>query len=161
MLRGAILGVAPKTYLPNYREFYERRHFSSGAFVLGEEISVAGQSAPFGADLLFVAEDMPDLTIHAEVCEDLWVPVPPSSRAALAGATVLLNLSASNAVVGKSDVRQTLCAAQSARCLAAYLYSAAGQGESSTDLAFDGEAMIYEAGAQLAKGPRFTDAPLV
>ena len=161
MLRGAILGVAPKTYLPNYREFYERRHFSSGAFVLGEEISVAGQSAPFGADLLFVAEDMPDLTIHAEVCEDLWVPVPPSSRAALAGATVLLNLSASNAVVGKSDVRQTLCAAQSARCLAAYLYSAAGQGESSTDLAFDGEAMIYEAGAQLAKGPRFTDAPQI
>ncbi len=159
MLRGEILAVAPKTYLPNYREFYERRHFSSGAFVAGEEITIAGQSAPFGCDILLVAQDMPDLIIHAEVCEDLWVPIPPSSRAALAGATVQLNLSASNAIVGKSDLRHTLCAAQSARCLSAYLYSAAGQGESSTDLAFDGEAVVYEAGALLAKAPRFADAP--
>ena len=159
--RGRILAVTPKTYLPNYREFYEKRHFASGAFVAGETIDLAGQSAPFGSDVLLVARDVDDLALHMEICEDLWVPVPPSSRAAMAGATVLLNLSASNAIVGKSDMRQTLCAAHSARCLSAYLYSAAGQGESTTDLAFDGEAMIYEAGALLAKGERFSNAPQI
>ncbi len=97
--------------------------------------------------------------IHTEICEDVWVPIPPSARAALAGATVLLNLSASNAIVGKSDYRETLCAAHSARCLAAYLYSAAGQGESTTDLAWDGEALICEKGDVLAKAPRFSDEP--
>jgi NAD+ synthase (glutamine-hydrolysing) len=159
VLRGRILAVTPKTYLPNYREFYERRHFASGAFVAGEEIDVAGQRAPFGSDVLLEARDFAGLAIHMEVCEDVWVPIPPSSRAALAGATVLLNLSASNAIVGKSDFRQTLCAAHSARCLAAYLYSAAGQGESTTDLAWDGEAMIHEQGELLAKAPRFSDEP--
>lgn len=159
VLRGEILGVAPKTYLPNYREFYERRHFSSGAYVSNEEIAVAGRAAPFGPDILLEAGDFPGLVIHAEICEDLWVPIPPSSRAALAGATLLLNLSASNAIVGKSDRRQTLCAAHSARCLAAYLYSAAGQGESTTDLAWDGEAMVFENGACLAKAPRFSNIP--
>ena len=159
VLRGQILAVTPKTYLPNYREFYERRHFASGAFIANEEILVAGRAAPFGSDILLVAEDVPNLAIHAEICEDLWVPIPPSTRAALAGATVLLNLSASNAIVGKSDHRQTLCAAHSSRCLAAYLYSAAGQGESTTDLAFDGEALIYEMGAPLAKAPRFSEEP--
>ncbi|WP_442753341.1 NAD(+) synthase [Methylocystis sp. JAN1] len=159
ILRGRVLGVTPKTYLPNYREFYERRHFASGAFVAGEEIAVAGQIAPFGSDVLLEASDFPGLVIHMEVCEDVWVPIPPSARAALAGATVLLNLSASNAIVGKSDYRQTLCAAHSARCLAAYLYSAAGQGESTTDLAWDGEAMIHEKGDLLVKAPRFSDEP--
>lgn len=159
VLRGRVLAVTPKVYLPNYREFYERRHFASGAFVADEEISVAGQIAPFGSDILLEASDFDGLAIHMEICEDLWVPVPPSSRAALAGATVLLNLSASNAIVGKSDYRQSLCAAHSSRCLAAYLYSAAGQGESTTDLAWDGEALVYENGQLLAKAPRFADAP--
>ncbi len=157
--RGEILAVMPKTYLPNYREFYERRHFASGAFVAGEHIEVAGRRAPFGSDILLEASDFTGLVIHAEICEDVWVPIPPSTRAALAGATVLLNLSASNAIVGKSDYRATLCAGHSARCLAAYLYSAAGQGESTTDLAWDGEAMAFENGALLAKAPRFADEP--
>jgi len=159
ILRGRVLAATPKIYLPNYREFYERRHFASGAFVAAEEISVAGQMTPFGSDVLLEAADFDNLVIHMEVCEDVWVPIPPSSRAALAGATVLLNLSASNAIVGKSDYRQTLCAAHSARCLSAYLYSAAGQGESTTDLAWDGEAMIHENGQLLAKAPRFSDEP--
>lgn len=159
ILRGRVLAVTPKIYLPNYREFYEKRHFASGAFIADEEITLAGQVAPFGSDVLLEAADFDGLVIHMEVCEDVWVPVPPSSRAALAGATVLLNLSASNAIVGKSDYRQTLCAAHSARCLAAYLYSAAGQGESTTDLAWDGEALIYEKGDLLAKAPRFSDEP--
>jgi NAD+ synthase (glutamine-hydrolysing) len=157
--RGQVLAVWPKTYLPNYREFYERRHFASGAFVRGEEIEVTGQSAPFGCDILLEASDFPGLVIHAEICEDVWVPIPPSARAALAGATVLLNLSASNAIVGKSDYRHILCAAHSGRCLAAYLYSAAGQGESTTDLAWDGEAIIFEDGTLLAKAPRFAEEP--
>jgi NAD+ synthase (glutamine-hydrolysing) len=159
VLRGRVLAVTPKTYLPNYREFYEKRHFASGASVAGEEIVVAGQIAPFGSDVLLEAADFGGLVIHMEVCEDVWVPIPPSARAALAGATVLLNLSASNAIVGKSDYRQTLCATHSARCLSAYLYSAAGQGESTTDLAWDGEALIYEKGDLLAKAPRFSDEP--
>ncbi|WP_018265066.1 NAD(+) synthase [Methylosinus sp. LW4] len=157
--RGEILAVTPKIYLPNYREFYEKRHFASGAFIAGEEMEIAGQTAPFGSDILLEASDFLGLAIHTEICEDVWVPIPPSTRAALAGATVLLNLSASNAIVGKSDYRATLCAAHSARCLAAYLYSAAGQGESTTDLAWDGEAMIYENGALLAKAKRFADEP--
>jgi len=157
--RGEILAVTPKIYLPNYREFYEKRHFASGAFIAGEEMEIAGQAAPFGSDVLLEASDFPGLVIHTEICEDVWVPIPPSTRAALAGATVLLNLSASNAIVGKSDYRATLCAAHSARCLSAYLYSAAGQGESTTDLAWDGEAMIHENGALLAKAARFADEP--
>lgn len=159
ILRGRVLAVTPKVYLPNYREFYEQRHFASGAFISGEDIKVAGQRAPFGSDTLLEATDFPGLVIHTEICEDVWVPIPPSARAALAGATVLLNLSASNAIVGKSDYRETLCSAHSARCLSAYLYSAAGQGESTTDLAWDGEALICEKGEVLAKAPRFSDEP--
>ncbi len=159
LLRGKILGVAPKSYLPSYREFYEKRHFSPGIHVAGEEIDVSGVRAPFGSDLVFVAEDFPNLALHAEICEDLWTPIPPSARAAMAGASVLLNLSASNAIIGKSDIRQTLCASHSARCLSAYLYSAAGEGESTTDLAWDGEALIYELGAPLAKATRFASEP--
>jgi len=159
ILRGRVLAVTPKVYLPNYREFYEQRHFASGAFISGEDIEIAGQYAPFGSDTLLEATDFRGLVIHMEICEDVWVPIPPSSRAALAGATVLLNLSASNAIVGKSDYRETLCAAHSARCISAYLYSAAGQGESTTDLAWDGEALICEKGDVLAKAPRFSDEP--
>ncbi len=159
ILRGRVLAATPKTYLPTYREFYEKRQFASGAFISGEEISVAGETAPFGSDVLLEARDVEGFVIHMEICEDVWVPIPPSARAALAGANVLLNLSASNAIVGKSDYRETLCAAHSGRCLAAYLYSAAGQGESTTDLAWDGEAMIFENGDLLAKAARFAEEP--
>ena len=159
ILRGQVLAVTPKVYLPNYREFYEKRHFASGAGVVGAEITIAGQIAPFGSDVLLDARDVDGLMLHMEICEDVWTPIPPSTRAALAGATVLLNLSASNAIVGKSDYRETLCCAHSARCLSAYLYSAAGQGESTTDLAWDGEAMIFENGALLARAPRFAQEP--
>jgi NAD+ synthase (glutamine-hydrolysing) len=153
--RGAILGVTPKSYLPNYREFYERRHFASGSEAPGDTIRVATHDIPFGTKLLFAAEDLPGLIIHAEICEDLWVPIPPSSNAALAGATVLANLSASNITIGKADTRRLLCRAQSARCLAAYIYAAAGAGESTTDLAWDGQASIFEAGTLVGETERF------
>ncbi|KPC54464.1 NAD(+) synthase [Amantichitinum ursilacus] len=154
---GQLLGVVPKLHLPNYREFYERRHFASGIDTEGGEIRVGSRIAPFGPDLLFAARDLPGLVVHAEICEDLWVPVPPSSTGALAGATVLANLSASNITVGKADTRHQLCQSQSSRCLAAYLYAAAGNGESTTDLAWDGQATIYENGAELAATDRFPD----
>ncbi len=155
--RGRILGVVPKVYLPNYREFYEARHFASGVLVpAGSEIHVAGQAAPFGNDLIFGAEDLPDFQLALEICEDVWVPIPPSSYSAMAGATVIANLSASNAIVGKAEERHALCRVQSSRCNAAYLYSAAGFGESTTDLAWDGQAMIYENGTMLGQGPRFS-----
>ncbi|WP_165190995.1 NAD(+) synthase [Caulobacter soli] len=153
--RGRILGVTPKTYLPNYREFYERRWFSSGQGVTGRQIVVAGHSAPFGVDLLFRAEGDAPFTFGVEICEDVWTPIPPSARAALAGAEILLNLSASNITIGKSETRRLLCASQSARCIAAYVYSAAGAGESSTDLAWDGHADIHEMGGLLAETTRF------
>ncbi len=158
--RGRILGVIPKTYLPNYREFYERRQFSPADTAIRREIELGGQpGVPFGNQLLFQLEDQPRFTFHVEICEDLWVPVPPSSLAALAGATVLLNLSASNITVGKADYRHQLVASQSARCLAAYLYSAAGPGESTTDLAWDGHALVYENGTLVAESRRFAQAP--
>jgi NAD+ synthase (glutamine-hydrolysing) len=153
--RGRILGVVPKQYLPNYREFYERRHFASGLTAPAGDIFLNGATIPFGTDLLFAAADLPGLTIHAEICEDLWVPIPPSAQASLAGATVLANLSASNITIGKAETRRLLCRSQSARCLAAYLYAAAGAGESTTDLAWDGQASIFENGVQLAETPRF------
>jgi NAD+ synthase (glutamine-hydrolysing) len=145
----------PKTYLPNYREFYERRHFVSGAAVRDETIVVAGREAAFGVDLLFRSEAAAPVTFHVEICEDFWVPLPPSTRAAMAGAELLLNLSASNIVIGKADTRRLLCASQSARAIAAYAYSAAGPGESTTDLAWDGHAAIFELGERLAETERF------
>lgn len=157
--RGALLGVAPKSYLPNYREFYERRHFAPGGEATATSARVAGHEAPFGTDLIFEAADMPDLKIAVEICEDVWVPAPPSSAAAMAGASVIANLSASNVTVGKSDYRHALCRVQSARCFAVYLYSAAGRGESTTDLAWDGHAMIYETGALLGETERFAREP--
>ncbi len=154
--RGRLLGVVPKSYLPNYREFYEKRHFAAGeSHAAAAEITVAGGTAPFGPDLLFTADDTPGFTLHVEICEDMWVPVPPSSEAALAGATILANLSGSPITVGRADTRRLLCRAQSVRCTAAYLYAAAGAGESTTDLAWDGQAMIFENGTLLAEGERF------
>jgi NAD+ synthase (glutamine-hydrolysing) len=152
---GAILGIVPKMYLPNYREFYEARHFASGAHLTTTQATVAGITAPFGTDLLFAATDYADFVLHVEICEDVWVPIPPSSHAALAGATVLANISASNVTIGKSEYRHALCRAHSGRCMAAYIYSAAGPGESTTDLAWDGQTMIYENGALLAESQRF------
>lgn len=153
--RGDILGVVPKTYLPNYREFYERRHFTSGAGVSGQTILVAGRPVPFGTDLLFRSNGSAPFCFHVEICEDIWVPQPPSTAAALAGAEVLLNLSASNIVIGKAETRRLLCASQSARAVAAYAYSAAGPGESTTDLAWDGHAAVFECGEKLAESERF------
>jgi NAD+ synthase (glutamine-hydrolysing) len=153
--RGRILGIVPKSYPPNYREFYERRQIASGEDERGGTIQVAGRAVPFGVDLLFAAEDVPGLVLHAEICEDMWVPVPPSAQAALAGATVLVNLSGSPITVGRAEDRRLLCRSASARCLAAYVYAAAGLGESSTDLAWDGQTMIYENGALLAETERF------
>ena len=153
--RGEILGVVPKTFLPNYREFYEKRQFSEAAQAVSTGIHLFGRDVPFGSDLLFKASDVADFNLHVEICEDLWVPIPPSSYAALAGATVLANQSASDITIGKADYRRMLCTSQSGRCAAAYLYAAAGYGESTTDLAWDGHAIICENGDVLAESPRF------
>ncbi|HEY0916430.1 MAG TPA: NAD(+) synthase [Solimonas sp.] len=154
--RGRLIGVVPKVHLPNYREFYEHRHFASGHGTQGSEVDFAGARVPFGTDLMFVARDVEGLVVHVEICEDLWVPVPPSAMAASAGATVLANLSASNITIGKAETRGLLCQAQSSRCTATYLYAAAGGGESSTDLAWDGQAEIFENGVPLASSARFS-----
>jgi NAD+ synthase (glutamine-hydrolysing) len=153
--RGRVLGVTPKSYLPNYREFYEKRQFAAARDGWGDMITIAGTRAPFGTDLLYTCTDLPQFVVHSEICEDVWTPIPPSTYAALAGATVLCNLSASNITIGKADYRRALCAAQSARCIAAYLYSAAGPGESTTDLSWDGHALIYENGDCLTESQRF------
>jgi NAD+ synthase (glutamine-hydrolysing) len=156
LYRGRILGVIPKTFLPNYREFYELRQFAPAAAATRDTITLCGQmDVPFGERLLFRAGPETCCTFFVEICEDLWVPIPPSCHAALAGATVLLNLSASNITIGKEEYRHSLVSNQSARCLAAYLYTAAGTGESTTDLAWDGHAIIYENGALLAESTRF------
>ena len=179
--RGRVLGIVPKTYLPSYREFYETRQFSAARHAVGREVQFLDETVPFGNDLLFragltVAEEANDhkenrsrtvdaasdgpereFVLHVEICEDVWTPIPPSSYAALAGATVLANLSASNITIGKSLYRKDLCASQSGKCIAAYLYSAAGPGESTTDLAWDGHALIYEDGDLLAESERFAD----
>ena len=156
--RGRLLGVVPKIHLPNYREFYEPRHFVSGDGQEGGDINIGRHRAPFGTDLLFAADDLTGLIVHAEICEDIWVPNPPSGEAAVAGATVLANLSASNITIGKAETRKLLCQSQSARCLAAYLYAAAGAGESTTDLAWDGQASVFENGNILAETERFPSA---
>jgi NAD+ synthase (glutamine-hydrolysing) len=155
--RGRILGVAPKSYLPNYREFYEKRQFAPGDEHRGT-LSLLGEEVPIGPDLIFRADDVPGLNIHVEVCEDMWVPVPPSALAALAGATVLLNLSASPVTVARAEDRRLIVRSGSYRCNAAYVYTAAGQGESSTDLSWDGQTMVYEAGDLLGETERFPDS---
>ncbi|WP_085810312.1 NAD(+) synthase [Sphingomonas sp. TZW2008] len=153
--RGRILGVVPKTFLPNYREYYEKRWFASGAGLAGLSIEIAGQTVPFGVDQIFAARDLPHFVFHAEICEDYWSPTPPSTAGALAGALVCCNLSASNVVIGKSRERMMLSAAQSARAVCAYVYAAAGPGESTTDLAWDGQGSIHELGELLAESSRF------
>jgi len=158
---GRILGVVPKTFLPNYREFYELRQFTPGDACRREEIDLCGQRVPFGARLLFQATSQPLLTFAVEICEDLWTPIPPSSYAALAGASVVVNLSASNVTVGKDEWRRQLVANQSGRCIAGYLYCASGHGESTTDMAWDGHGMIYENGSWVAETQRFQYRPQV
>jgi len=184
MHRGQFLGVVPKSYLPNYREFYEKRQIATGEsakgtirigrkqarfdtqFKTGFEAQPEAQPAakpvapfevPFGSDLLFAASDLPGFVFHVEICEDFWVPVPPSARAALAGATVLTNLSGSPITIGRAESRRMLAESASARCLAAYMYAAAGAGESTTDVAWDGQLMIFENGVKLAEGERFQE----
>ena len=159
---GEVLGVAPKSYLPNYREFYEKRHFASGEdqrdnYLIRPTWPGADKDGdiPFGPDLTFVATDVTGLRIHAEVCEDMWVPVPPSAKAALSGATVLLNLSASPITVGRAEDRHLLARSASARCNAVYAYAAAMSGESSTDLSWDGMTMVYEMGDLVGESERF------
>lgn len=152
--RGALLGVVPKSYLPTYREFYERRQIAPGDDERGT-IRVAGLEAPFGPDLLFAASDLPGFVLHVEICEDMFVPIPPSAQAALAGATVLANLSGSPITIGRAEDRCLLARSASSRCLAAYVYSAAGEGESTTDLAWDGQTMVWENGVLLAMSERF------
>jgi NAD+ synthase (glutamine-hydrolysing) len=159
--RGRVLGVVPKTFLPNYREYYEKRWFAPGAGLVGLEIEVAGQTVPFGTDLIFAADDLPGFVFHAEICEDYWAPTPPSTQGALAGALICTNLSASNIVIGKAREREMLCAGQSARAICAYVYSAAGPGESTTDLAWDGQGLIYEMGDLLAASDRFVSGTMV
>src|SRR5215212_3275729 len=160
--RGQVLGVVPKSYLPTYREFYERRQMAAGDDVrgvirMGRGTAVA--EVPFGPDLLFAASDLPGFVIHVEICEDMFVPIPPSATAALAGATVLANLSGSPITIGRAEDRCLLARSASSRCLAAYVYAAAGEGESTTDLAWDGQTMIYENGVQLAISERFPKEP--
>ncbi|MEA3017737.1 MAG: hypothetical protein QOI38_2459 [Sphingomonadales bacterium] len=157
--RGRILGVVPKSFLPNYREYYEKRWFVSGIGLNGIDIAVAGEIVPFGTDLIFAAEDLADFIFHVEICEDYWAPQPPSTLGALSGALILCNLSASNITIGKADERKLLCASQSSRCCAAYVYAASGPGESTTDLAWDGQGSIYEMGELLCDSKRFDRDP--
>ena len=160
--RGRILGVVPKTFLPNYREYYEKRYFASGAGMVAGTIRIGDDDVPFGTDLVFAASDLPGFVFHAEICEDYWAPTPPSTVGALAGALICCNLSASNIVIGKARERMMLAAAQSARAVCAYVYSASGPGESTTDLAWDGQGFVYELGELIAESRRFvTEAELV
>jgi NAD+ synthase (glutamine-hydrolysing) len=156
---GQVLGVVPKSFLPNYREFYEKRWFADGRSIQGKTIRVGDADIPFGTDLIFGAENLSSFKLFVEICEDYWAPNPPSTLGALAGATVLANLSASNITIGKSDERHLLSRAQSSRTASAYLYSASGYGESTTDLAWDGQGMIYEFGDLLAESERFSRDP--
>jgi NAD+ synthase (glutamine-hydrolysing) len=156
---GQVLGVVPKSYLPNYREYYEKRWFAAGAGIVGETVAVAGTTVPFGTDLRFVADDHDGFDFAVEICEDYWAPTPPSTMAALAGALILTNLSASNIVIGKARDRAVLCAAHSMRTVSAYVYSAAGPGESTTDLSWDGQGMVWELGDLLVTSDRFLLEP--
>jgi NAD+ synthase (glutamine-hydrolysing) len=155
--RGQVLGVSPKSYVPTYREFYERRWYAPGDDRSGHSLLLNGSEVPFGPDLLFAATDLRGLVLHVEVCEDMWVPVPPSAEAALAGATVLANLSGSPITVARAEDRRLLVRSASQRCLSAYVYAAGGEGESTTDLSWDGQTMIYEVGELLAESERFPD----
>lgn len=152
---GKVLGIVPKTYLPNYKEFYDARYFCPADNATFSSTSCAGQSVPFGTNLLFDCRTMNGFTLGVEICEDLWQPVPPSSLQAIMGATVLANLSASNEVIGKAGYRRQLVSAQSARCIAGYVYACCGDGESTTDIVFGGHCLISENGVVLAESERF------
>ena len=153
LFRGEILGFVPKTYIPNYGEYYEKRWFASGKDLHGEDIRFANQFVNCSINALFRFSD--DIILGVEICEDLWVPNPPSTELALSGANIIVNLSASNEAVTKNDYRKSIIAAQSAKCFCAYVYASAGVGESSTDLVFSGACTIAENGAILAEGERF------
>jgi NAD+ synthase (glutamine-hydrolysing) len=158
--RGEILGVVAKTYLPNYREFYEKRHFASASHRVNDTVWLCGEQTSFGAaDLIFTADDVRDFAFHVDICEDFWAPIPPSTYGALSGATILLNMSASNIVIGKAEDRSILCDAQSRRATAAYILAASGYGESTTDVAWDGQIIGYEMGEKIAEGERFSREP--
>lgn len=155
--RGNILGFVPKTHLPNYNEFYEQRHFTAGTDDF-EYHKVGEEKIPFGTCLMFACEDIPEFTVAAEICEDLWVPDPPSVSHAQAGAHIIVNLSASDEMVGKDSYRRSLVSGQSARLICGYVYATAGEGESSQDLVFGGQNMIAENGVTLAEGKRFRNS---
>ncbi len=158
---GRVLGIIPKTFLPSYREFYESRWFASGADAVTDEIELLGQQVPFGTDILFRLRGIDSAVIGVEVCEDLWVPLAPHEHQALAGATVLVNLSASNELIGKADWRRTMAASESGRCVAAYCYVSSGTGESSNDVVFGGHSVIAENGTILGESARLSpDAQL-
>ena len=157
--QGEVLGAVPKSFLPNYREFYEKRWFARGNNCRDLWIGVNGEEIPFGVDLIFSAANLRGFTFGIEICEDFWSPNPPGTMAALAGATILLNLSASNITIGKSDERHMLCRASSSRSVCAYAYSASGFGESTTDLSWDGQGMIYELGDLMVESVRFELEP--
>ena len=152
---GEVLGVVPKTYLPNYREYYEKRWFAPATARTEDVVGLNGETVDFAPGLIFEAANRPGFVFAVEICEDYWAPLPPSTRAALAGARILLNLSASNIVIGKADERAMLSASHSARTLSAYVFAASGWGESTTDLAWDGQATVHELGSKLAEGERF------
>jgi NAD+ synthase (glutamine-hydrolysing) len=152
---GQVLGVVPKSFIPNYKEFYERRWFAPAATARSRQILLADGPVPFGTDRLFAADNMEGVVVGVEICEDLWVPIPPSSGQALSGATILVNLSASNEVIGKANYRRQLVVNQSGRCLAAYIYASCGVSESTTDLVFGGHCLIAENGILLAESRRF------
>jgi NAD+ synthase (glutamine-hydrolysing) len=154
--RGKVLGVVPKSYLPNYKEFYDTRYFAAAALVRSDTVKLTnGDRVAFGTDLLFRAASDPDVIVGVEICEDLWAPIPPSSDQALAGANLLLNLSASNEVIGKVAYRRQLVGGQSGRCIAGYVYSSCGVHESTTDIVFGGHCLIAENGTILAESDRF------
>jgi NAD+ synthase (glutamine-hydrolysing) len=152
---GRILGIVPKTYLPTYKEFYDARFFASSTAAYSKSVRIRGEETPFGVDLLFPADNIDGLVVGVEICEDLWVPAPPSSIQCFHGATVLANLSASNETIGKANYRRQLVGNQSARCIAAYVYASAGVGESTTDLVFGGHCLIAENGSLLTESARF------
>ncbi|HSR73994.1 MAG TPA: NAD(+) synthase [Sulfurovum sp.] len=151
---GKILGVVPKSYLPNKKEFYDKRQFASGRDIVRTTASILDEEVPFGVDLLFT--DSKDMTFGIEICEDLWAVTPPSNHMASNGANLIFNLSASNELIGKAEYREELVRTQSGRCMAAYVYSSAGVGESTTDMVFGGHAIISEYGATLAQNERFS-----
>lgn len=156
---GRILGIVPKSFLPNYKEYYEARWFAPGQNLAIRTIEVLGQQVPFGPKQLFQATDVEGLVIGVEICEDLWVPVPPSSLQALCGATILLNPSASNEVIGKAAYRRNLLQSQSGRCIAGYVYVSCGVDESTTDVVFGGHGLIAENGVLIAESGRFQSKP--